>query len=117
MIPADDQLILFHSIVTLVVVHHILHRLIPRIHSRLGSLDGQRKGIHDVERAIPDFTIHEAHDFVLPAGTGVDDHLDQCDGRDFYGLKVVRTVSVEGACQCCIDQKVKELTLMPTALP
>lgn len=104
MIPSHDQLVLLHPAIPLIIIHHILHRFIPGIHARLGALHRQRKRIHNIERPVADLAIHEAHDLVLAAGTGVDDHFEERDSGDFHGLKVVRTESVK-ACVSVMRRK------------
>lgn len=103
MIPPDDQFILPDFFIPLLEVYHILHRCISGIDSSFGTLNRQRKGIHDDESSIFDLANHQTHDLVLSSGSSVydlrtkvqvricllsslkrrmTDHLDQGNSRD-----------------------------------
>lgn len=44
------------------ILDHVLVRRLGGVHARLGSLHGQREGVHDDESVAYDLALHEAHD-------------------------------------------------------
>lgn len=47
--------------------------LVASVHSGLRSLHWQGRRVGDPEGVVTDAAVHDAHDFILATGTGVDD--------------------------------------------
>jgi hypothetical protein len=75
-VPSNNQLVLPNLLVSILEIDHVLHRCVSGVDTGFGTLDGQGEGIHDDERSILDLADHQAHDLVLPSGSGVDDLQD-----------------------------------------
>lgn len=86
MVPAAEKVSLADGLVRLLELHHVLERLhvsrpsqklkahlVASVDSRFRSLDWEGGGIGDPERMIAHPSVHDTHDFILAAGSSMND--------------------------------------------
>jgi hypothetical protein len=61
-----------HELAAVAVCNHVAVGLLRSVDARLGTLDGERKGVHDNERPVENLALEKTHDFIDAARPGVD---------------------------------------------